>query len=553
VLNKLIILKIINKMAAAKEARKLAEEARKLAGEARELVMAAKKEARELAEEEARKLAKEARKLAEEEARKLAKEARKLAMAAEEEERKFAIEVVRKAVEDAKKKDPNYFIVLRKFCEDILNNSNFKVYKEAFIDLKSIYPEKVKQIFKIMIDCALELFHEIVILVQTELNKKIEEKLKIETKEIELNSKILTNELAVYYISTCLIIALKMYGAYDWIRNREKIMPAIVKNVKELVKVTLDPEILVYLENYILEMTHWVGCDSYKLSKNYDDDFEDEKDDSIDGNVYNVSKSFKKDIWELLDKLLEKRIESIFIHLKNTYLSKEEIDSIEADVKVDVNADVEAYISETENLSEEQIEDYNKNGKNSEVFKSMVNEFIKLKLIDIEVEKFLVEFISDGDYTEKQKKRIRDYISEIYASRKNDYIKTKIKLFDTEVKIQKEFEEFIHSGEFEQYQIDDYEAYGKNSAVFKNYLQLYLRRERARKEMSIKSLSKIKKMSKSPSKFKKMSKSQSKSKKMSKSPLPKSKKMTKKSSSRKSLKKSPSKSVFKKKSKRVYN
>jgi hypothetical protein len=527
-------------MAAAKEARKLAEEARKLAEEARELAMAAKKEERKLAEEEARKLA---------------KEARKLAMAAEEEERKFAIEVVRKAVEDAKKKDPNYFIVLRKFCEDILNNSNFEVYQKPFTDLKSIYPEKVKQIFKIMIDCAIELFHEIVILVQTELNKKIEEKLKIKTKEIELNSEIFTNELAVYYISTCLIIALKMYGAYDWIRNRDKIMPAIVKNVKELVKVTLDPEILVYLENYILEMTHWIGCDSYKLSKNYDDDFEDEKDDSIDSNVYNVSKSFKKDIWELLDKLLEKRIESIFIHLKNTYLSKEEIDSIEADVKADVDADVEAYISKTENLSnfsEEQIEDYKKNGKESEVFKSMVNEFIKLKLIDIEVEKFLVEFISDGDYTEKQKKRIRDYISEIYASRKNDYIKTKIKLFDTEVKIKEEFEKLIYSGNFEQYQIDDYKAYGKNSAVFKNYLQLYRRTERAR-EMSIKLPSKFKKMSKSPSKFKKMSKSQSKSKKMSKSPLPKSKKMTKKSSSRKSLKKSPSKSAFKKKSKRVYN
>ena len=501
----------------AEEARKLAEEARKLAGEARELAMAAKKEERELAEEEARKLA---------------KEARKLAMAAEEEERKFAIEVVRKAVEDAKKKDPNYFIVLRTFCEDILNNSNFEVYQKPFTDLKSIYPEKVKQIFKIMIDCAIELFHEIVILVQTELNKKIEEKLKIKTKEIELNSEILTNELAVYYISTCLIIALKMYGAYDWIRNRDKIMPAIVETVKELVKVTLDPEILVYLENYILEMTHWIGCDSYKLSKNYDDDFEDEKDDSIDSNVYNVSKSFKKDIWELLDKLLEKRIESIFIHLKNTYLSKEEIDSIEADVKVDT--DVEAYISKTKNLSKEQIEDYDKNGKNSEVFKSMVNEFIKLKLIDIEVEKFLVEFISDGEYTEKQKKRIRDYISEIYASRKNDYIKTKIKLFDTEVKIQKEFEEFIDSGNLEQYKIDDYKAYGKNSAVFKNYLQLYRRRERARKEMSIKS-------------------PLPKSKKMSKSPLPKFKKMSKKSPSRKSPKKSPSKSAFKKKSKRVYN
>jgi hypothetical protein len=528
-------------MAAAKEARKLAEEARKLAGEARELAMAAKKEERKLAEEEARKLA---------------KEARKLAMAAEEEERKLAMEVVRKAVEDAKKKDPNYFIVLRKFCEDILNNSNFKVYKEAFTELKSIYPEKVKQIFKIMIDCALELFHEIVILVQTELNKKIEEKLEIETKEIELNSEILTNELAVYYISTCLIIALKMYGAYDWIKNREKIMPAIVKNVNELVKVTLHPEILVYLENYILEMTHWIGCDSYKLGKNYDDDFEVEKDDSIDSNV---SKSFKKDIWELLDKLLEKHIESIFISWKNYYLSKEQIDNIDADVKADVKADVDAYISETENLSKEQIEDYKKNGKESEVFKSMVNEFIKLEIIDIEVEKFLVEFISDGEYTEKQKKRIRDYISEIYASRKNDYIKTKIKLFDTEVEIQKKIKEFIDNGELEQYQIDDYEAYGKNSAVFKKYLQLYRRRERVRKEMSIKSSSKFKKMSKSPfkskkmskspspSKFKKMSKSQSKSKKMSKSPLPKSKKMTKKSSSRKSLKKSPSKSAFKKK------
>lgn len=314
-------------------------------------------------------------------------EARKLAIAAEEErKRKLAMEVVRKA---SQKKDPNYFIVLRKFCEDILNNnSNFKVYQEEFTYLKSIYPEKVKQIFKIMIDCAIELFDEIV------KNQTII-KDEIETKEIELNSEILTNELAVYYISTtCLIIALKMYGAHDWIKNREKIMPAIVKTVKELVKVTLDPEILVYLEKYILEMTHWIGCESYKLGKNYDHDFEVENDDFIDSNVYNVSKSLKKDIWEFLDKSLKKLIESIFIHWKDNNLSKEQIDNIEADVKADVDKDVKALlknatVSETENpldFSAEQIEDYKNNGESSEVFKSMVNEFIKLKLIDIEVE-----------------------------------------------------------------------------------------------------------------------------------------------------------------------
>jgi hypothetical protein len=519
-------------MAAAKEARKLAEEARKLAmaaeEEERELTMASEEEEWELtmaSEEEERELTKEARKLA--------KEARKLAMAAEEEERKLAMEVVRKA---AQKKDPNYFIVLRKFCKDILNNSNF--YQEQFTDLKSIYPQKVEQIFKIMIDCAIELFDEIV------KNQTIV-KDEIETKEIELNSEILTNELAVYYISTtCLIIALKMYGAYDWIVD-EKIMPAIVKTVKELVKVTLDPEILVYLEKYILEMTHWTGCDSYKLGKNYDDDFEVEKDDSIDSNVYNVSKSLKKDIWEFLDKSLKKLIESIFIHWKYNNLSKEQIDSIEADVKADVDADVEAYISKTKNLSKEQIEDYKKNRKNSEVFKSMVNEFIKLKLIDIEVEKFLVEFISGGEYTEKQKKRIRDYIYEIYASRKNDYIKSKIKLFDTEVKIKEEIEKLIDSGKLPKDKIDDYKAYGKNSAVFKIYLAFYRRRKSAGKEMLKRDR---KEMPRSLCKFKKMSKSPSK--KMSKSPLPKFKKMSKspkskkmsKSPPRKAPKKSPSKS-----------
>jgi hypothetical protein len=169
----------------------------------------------------------------------------------------------------------------KKLLEDVLSSPMFvnddhddddNVFAKNFV--KS---ELKLKIFNIMINCAIEIF-EIVKssgkIVKVEIVKSSDSKIKIETEKVDIDE--LDCKLAIYYIMTCLIIALKMYGAYDWIKD-ENIIPSIAKFVYLEFQFKLDRRILNYLVGYILEITDWKGCESYKLEKNYDTDFIDEK------------------------------------------------------------------------------------------------------------------------------------------------------------------------------------------------------------------------------------------------------------------------------------
>jgi hypothetical protein len=203
----------------------------------------------------------------------------------------------------------------------------------------------------------------------------------------------------------CLIIALKMYGAHDWIKD-ENIIPSIVKFVKlefeELeFEITVDPRELLKLEGYILKMTDWKGCESYKLIKNYDADFSDEKDPVLvddEGNIVDpifvnpyVYETVNKDVvLRLIDEFLEETIKKI----------KEEIDK-------EVNKEVVKFLKNFSPVLVKHFDDKNEKLLEFDHIKSKLKEYIqskldlklRLKIHDINVRKQVEKRISDGRYT----------------------------------------------------------------------------------------------------------------------------------------------------------
>jgi hypothetical protein len=282
--------------------------------------------------------------------------------------------------------------LLKELCYKVLSSPIFvnDVFRKNF-GVKDISITRSK-IFNIMINCAIELFEKIV----------KEEKL-----DFERDSKILENKLAVHYIMACLIIALKMYGAHDWIKD-ENIIPSIVKFVKLEFEITVDPRELLKLEGYILKMTDWKGCESYKLIKNYDADFSDEKDPVLvddEGNIVDpifvnpyVYETVNKDVvLRLIDEFLEETIKKI----------KEEIDK-------EVNKEVVKFLKNFSPVLVKHFDDKNEKLLEFDHIKSKLKEYIqskldlklRLKIHDINVRKQVEKRISDGRYTSDE---IKDY------------------------------------------------------------------------------------------------------------------------------------------------
>ena len=102
--------------------------------------------------------------------------------------------------------------LLKELCYKVLSSPIFvnDVFKKFGVKDISITRSKI---FNIMINCAIELFEEIV------KEKKL---------DFEQDSKILENKSAVHHIMACLIIALKMYGAHDWIKDANIIFIIII-------------------------------------------------------------------------------------------------------------------------------------------------------------------------------------------------------------------------------------------------------------------------------------------------------------------------------------
>jgi len=281
---------------------------------------------------------------------------------------------------------------LKELCYKVLSSPIFvnDVFRKNF-GVKDISVTRSK-IFNIIINCAIELFEEIV----------KEKKLKFER-----DSKILENTLAVHYIMACLIIALKMYGAHDWIKDAN-IIPSIAEFVKLEFKITVVPLKLVELEGYILKMTDWKGCESYKIIKNYDADFSDEKDpvhvddkgniiDPIFVNPY-VYKTINKDVvLILIDEFLEETIKKI----------KEEIDK-------EVNKEVVKFVKNFSPVLVKHFDGGDEKLLKFDHIKSKLKEYIQSKLDlklrskihQINVQKHIEKRISDGKLTSEQ---IKDY------------------------------------------------------------------------------------------------------------------------------------------------
>ena len=280
---------------------------------------------------------------------------------------------------------------MKELCYRVLSSPIFvnDVFRKKF-GVKDISITRSK-IFNIMINCAIELFEEIV------KEKKL---------DFEQDSKILENKSAVHHIMACLIIALKMYGAHDWIKDAN-IIPSIVKFVDLEFKITVDPRELLELEGYILEMTDWKGCESYKLVKNYDAYFSDEKDpvrvddegniiDPIFVNPYVYDTINEGVVLILIDEFLEETIKKI----------KEEVDK-------EVDKEVVKFVK---NFSPVLIKHFNDNEKLLEFdhIKSKLKEYIQSKLDlklrskihQINVQKHVEKRISDGKLTSEQ---IKDY------------------------------------------------------------------------------------------------------------------------------------------------
>lgn len=279
--------------------------------------------------------------------------------------------------------------LLKELCYKVLSSPIFvnDVFKKFGVKDISITRSKI---FNIMINCAIELF-EIV------KEKKL---------DFEQDSKILENKSAVHHIMACLIIALKMYGAHDWIKDTN-IIPSIVKFVDLEFKITVDPRELLELEGYILKMTDWKGCESYKLVKNYDAYFSDEKDpvriddegniiDPIFVNPYVYDTINEGVVLILIDEFLEETIKKI----------KEEVDK-------EVDKEVVKFVK---NFSPVLIKHFNDNEKLLEFdhIKSKLKEYIQSKLDlklrskihQINVRKHVEKRISDHKLTSEQ---IKDY------------------------------------------------------------------------------------------------------------------------------------------------
>lgn len=282
--------------------------------------------------------------------------------------------------------------LLKELCYKVLSSPIFvnDVFRKKF-DVKDISITRSK-IFNIMINCAIELFEKIV------KEKKL---------DFEQDSKILENKSAVHHIMACLIIALKMYGAHDWIRDAN-IIPSIVKFVDLEFKITVDPRELLELEGYILKMTDWKGCESYKLVKNYDADFNDEKDpvhiddeghiiDPIFVNPY-VYETINKDVvLILIDEFLEETIKKI----------NEEVDK-------EVNKEVVKFVKNFSPVLVKHFDGGDKKLLEFDHIKSKLKEYIQSKLDlklhskihEINVQKHIEKRISDGKLTSEQ---IKDY------------------------------------------------------------------------------------------------------------------------------------------------
>jgi hypothetical protein len=282
--------------------------------------------------------------------------------------------------------------LLKELCYKVLSSPIFvnDVFRKKF-DVKDISITRSK-IFNIMINCAIELFEEIV------KEKKL---------HFEQDSKILENKSAVHHIMACLIIALKMYGAHDWIKDAN-IIPSIVKFVELEFKITVDPRELLELEGYILEMTDWKGCESYKLVKNYDADFSDEKDPvhvDDEGNIIDlifvnpyVYETINKDVvLILIDEFLEETIKKI----------NEEVDK-------EVNKEIVKFVKNWSPVlvkhfdggDEKLLEFDHIKSKLKEYIQSKLDLKLRSKIHQINVQKHIEKRISDGKLTSEQ---IKDY------------------------------------------------------------------------------------------------------------------------------------------------
>ena len=397
------------------------------------------------------------------------------------------------------------------------------VFAKNFVKLKS---ELKLKIFNIMINCAIEIF-EIVKssgkIVKVEIVKSSEKivkveivdsdsdsdsKIKIKTEKVDIDE--LDCELAIYYIMTCLIIALKMYGAYDWIKD-ENIIPSIAKFVDSEFKFKLDRRILKYLVGYILEITDWKGCESYKLEKNYDTDFIDEKHPvqvvDAEGNIIapivvdhivvdpDAYKSIVDEHWDSLDYFLKSNVEQI---VKDTPVefTKEQITEY-----VLSEEQVKQYIKYIEKYIKENCAGYQQDLKSSELFASIKDFLIQLELFYEKVHEKVANYV---EYPEKRRQHFD------IDSRINSFISKSIfKILDSkllDIIVRKHVEKRISDGRYTSDKIKDYENNGKKSIAYQSSLGILKRMSKSSLSKSSLFRSTLKKKSKRSRSIKKKSK-----------------------------------------------
>jgi regulator of extracellular matrix RemA (YlzA/DUF370 family) len=143
-----------------------------------------------------------------------------------------------------------YLTQLNEFCLSMMQSES--VTRHIFQDV--LHEKTIQRIKKIILECAEELIDTVIFDI--------------------LSGRV--DETVLYTIAAaCLSIAIKIFGAYDWI-NENKVVPVIVQKSAIMNKVVSKRK-MILIESDILRRTDWKGCaSSADIDRIYEEAKEDE-------------------------------------------------------------------------------------------------------------------------------------------------------------------------------------------------------------------------------------------------------------------------------------
>lgn len=201
---------------------------------------------------------------------------------------------------------------LNTLIDDIIKDKKFQeyIFDEQVLDKKS---KSFSKIISLMKRCAIELLDEML---------------------LQVLGGIIDREILNDLAGACLSLAIKLYGAHDWIFSGQVLgaMSYIAKNKG----INLDLRLMNIIERDIMKNTNWKGCPTFYLDKTYDPMFQDENFEMTKSDYLKMLKKGSNMLAEIegravVELILEKGVfmpPGFYLKYKDEYYDVDTVDDI---------------------------------------------------------------------------------------------------------------------------------------------------------------------------------------------------------------------------------